>query len=105
MVGAEGRLLHYEVDLGMKARPLMSNSVFVLWHIHVVGADDDAKLIGVYKSNQDAKSAIARLSSKPGFRAAPDGFKIEEYEIGKDHWTDGFGLSDLLVLGRTFPVS
>ena len=68
----------------------MRDSVFVLWHIHDVGAVDDAKLIGVYKTNQDAQSAITRLVSKPGFSAAPEGFKIEEYEIGKDHWGEGY---------------
>ena len=68
----------------------MTNSVFVLWHIHAAGAHDDAKLIGVYKNNEDAESAIARRVSKPGFSAASDGFKIEEYEIGKDHWTEGY---------------
>ena len=68
----------------------MRDSVFVLWHIHVVGADEDAKLIGVYKTKQDANSAIARLVSKPGFSTTPDRFQISEYEIGKDHWTEGY---------------
>ena len=26
----------------------------------------------------------------PGFKDHADGFTIDEYEIGKDHWAEGF---------------
>jgi hypothetical protein len=55
----------------------MPDSVFVLWHVHNTGSDQDAKLIGVYKSREDATSAIWRLIDKPGFNAAPHDFKID----------------------------
>ena len=65
--------------------------VYVLHHVRSADEDgDDAKLIGVYGSRQAANDAIRRLADKPGFREHPDGFVAERYELGKDHWTEGF---------------
>lgn len=61
--------------------------VFLLWH---VDNDGDEKLIGAYCSEEDAKMAIRRLSAKPGFVLAPEGFHYDKYEINRDHWTEGF---------------
>ncbi len=68
------------------------NSVFVLWHVHQVEVNDhdDEKLIGVYRTEDDAKAAIERLKFKSGFNETPEGFEISEYKLGVDHWTDGF---------------
>jgi hypothetical protein len=44
----------------------------------------------VYRTDQDARAAIERLRNQPGFRSFPKGFKIEKYELIKDHWTEGF---------------
>ncbi len=65
-------------------------SVFILWHIHEFGGESDEKLIGVYETQDDAESAIARLSEKPGFKDTSHGFEICEYELGKDHWIEGY---------------
>ncbi len=67
------------------------NSVFVLWHNHVIepGNEDD-KLIGVYSSIKTAKDAQKRMSKLAGFRTSKRGFSIEEYEINADHWKEGF---------------
>jgi hypothetical protein len=51
---------------------------------------DDAKFIGAYRTEDDARCAIGRLRDRPGFRHFPDGFQIEKYELNKDHWTEGF---------------
>jgi len=65
--------------------------VFLLWHIHVLpGGEDNAKLIGVYATADDAEQAKQRVSSQPGFRDYPEGFDVSQYEIGRDHWTEGF---------------
>lgn len=66
------------------------NSVFIVWHTHEVGDETDEKLIGVYLTHEDAKAAIGRLSDKPGFRDAFDGFEISEYVLGEDHWIEGY---------------
>jgi len=66
------------------------DAVFLLWHTHRLRDEDDDKLIGVYRTEQDAKAAVQRLSSKPGFINTPEGFHVDSYELNKDHWTDGY---------------
>jgi hypothetical protein len=61
-------------------------SVHLLWHVH----DDDAKLIGVYATHTDAVAAKERLMQTPGFVDMPEGFQVEEYELNRDHWTEGY---------------
>jgi hypothetical protein len=65
-------------------------SCFLLWHTHSIDKEEGEKLIGAYASSSEAEAAIQRLKDKRGFREYPDGFEIAEYEIGKDHWTEGF---------------
>ena len=38
-----------------------------------------------------AQDAVTRIVTQPGFANFPDGFHIDEYEMDKDHWTEGFG--------------
>lgn len=66
------------------------DSVFLLWHIHDKEDTEGHVLIGVYRTEADAKVAIGRLRAKPGFVDAPDGFIYEKYELNRDHWTEGF---------------
>ena len=66
-------------------------AVFILWHVRRDDEyADDAKLIGVYRSEGAAKEAIERLADQPGFRDHPDGFEVSRYPLDKDHWTEGF---------------
>jgi hypothetical protein len=77
-------------------------SVFVVQHLHLLpdGAED-IKLIGVYKSAESARNAVGRLALQPGFRdhsriidptidSDEQGFYIDEYELDKDEWAEGF---------------
>jgi hypothetical protein len=74
------------------------STVFVVQH---VSATENVKFIGVYRSSEAARAAIERLRVQPGFRDHPRlidplkdedeaGFYIGEYELDKDHWTEGF---------------
>lgn len=66
-------------------------SVFILWHTHEVSEQgEDSKLIGVYQSRKDAERAKERASRQPGFSDHVTGFSVQEYQLGKDHWTEGF---------------
>lgn len=57
-------------------------------------------MIGVYATREDALEATRTLAKQPGFRELPhvtdyttddmQGFHVEEYEIGKDHWLEGY---------------
>jgi homoserine kinase type II len=65
--------------------------VFILWHVHShPSGDDDEKLIGVYSSQISATAAIDRVKDQLGFIDHPDGFSVHEYELDRDHWTEGF---------------
>jgi hypothetical protein len=68
---------------------MSSDTVFLLWH---TDRDEDFKLIGVYRSEQDAIAAKARVKYKPGFSEKGGEFEIAPYELNKDHWTSGFVL-------------
>jgi hypothetical protein len=65
-------------------------TVFVLQHSYSVGDREEVKLIGVYASLAEAEAAVSRLVDQPGFRDYADGFNIDAYEIGQDHWQEGF---------------
>jgi hypothetical protein len=66
------------------------NDVHLLWYIRGVDDADDELLIGVYRTETDARAAIERLRGKPGFSTFPDGFQVRPYELNRDHWIDGF---------------
>jgi hypothetical protein len=65
--------------------------VYVLQHVHALddGAED-VKLIGVYSTREKAQAAIDRLSQAPGFSQASTGFHIDEYQVDKDQWVEGY---------------
>ena len=65
--------------------------VYVLQHVHSLddGAED-VKFIGVYSSRENAQAAIVRLGQAPGFSEAPAGFHIDEYQVDKDQWVEGY---------------
>ena len=66
-------------------------TVYVLQHVHPLDdCEEDVKLIGVYSSREHAQAAIRRLSQTPGFSVAPTGFHIDEYQLDKDHWGEGY---------------
>ncbi|RZM31406.1 MAG: hypothetical protein EOP67_33145 [Sphingomonas sp.] len=70
-------------------------AVFIL---HLSRSDseygEDPKLIGVYRTDSDARAASERLAVKPGFAEQPNGWHIDRYVLGQDHWEKGFGPSE-----------
>jgi hypothetical protein len=65
--------------------------VYVLQHVHELeGGEEDVKLIGVYSSRENAQAAITRLGRAPGFSEALAGFHIDEYQLDKDEWVEGY---------------
>lgn len=67
-------------------------TVFILQHSYELPdtGEEETKFIGVYSSKDKAENAIERLSKQPGFRDFPDHFYIDEYEIDRDNWSEGF---------------
>lgn len=78
------------------------NSVFIVQHLNVLpDGQEDVKLIGAYGSREAADAAVERLKQQPGFcdhphlvnppnSAGEAGFYVDEYELNKDHWSEGF---------------
>jgi hypothetical protein len=67
------------------------DTVVLLWHIHEMPeGQDDEKLIGVYRTAEDARAAIERLRDKPGFKERPEGFKYYTCVLNGDGWTEGY---------------
>jgi hypothetical protein len=48
------------------------------------------KVIGIYSSEELAEAAIERTRILPGFLDDPDSFRIDRYDVDKDHWPRGF---------------
>ncbi|MFK7900988.1 MAG: hypothetical protein AB8B61_09550 [Cyclobacteriaceae bacterium] len=65
-------------------------TVFILQHSYDLDGCDETKLIGVYSTKHEAENAVHRLREQEGFKRTIEGFEIDEYEINKDHWTEGF---------------
>jgi hypothetical protein len=67
------------------------DTAHLLWYVREWPEGDDTELlIWVYRTEADAKGAIGRLKGQPGFVKYPEGFSVVAYELGKDHWTEGF---------------
>ena len=47
-------------------------------------------MIGVYSSQEQAKAALERISTRLGFCDAPEGFSIDLYVLNEDYWTEGY---------------
>lgn len=67
-------------------------TIFILQHERPETEDrmEDVKFIGAYLSEASAQAAVGRLQTQPGFRDYPNHFTIDEYEIDKDQWAEGF---------------
>ena len=61
--------------------------VYLLWHTDKY---DDSKLLGVYRTEELADSAMSRFRDKPGFREPGGEFEIDKYKVNQDNWTEGF---------------
>lgn len=65
--------------------------VYVLQHVHSLNdGAEDVKFVGVYSSRESAQAAMARLRLVPGFSETPAGFHIDEYQVDKDQWVEGY---------------
>ena len=75
---------------GGKSSSMSEESVFLLWYVKERDGDGADLLIGVYRTEPDVEAAIDRLKSKAGFVDAPKGFRINRYELNRDHWENGY---------------
>ena len=70
--------------------------VYLLQHsygyeIHEDIKAEETKIIGIYNSEEKAKETRERFKTKKGFNRFPeDCFYIDEYELDKEQWAEGF---------------
>ena len=65
---------------------------YVLQHSYELeNGCDEAKLLGVFSSYEKAEAAILEYKKLPGFKQRPNDFCIDNYEIDKKCWIEGFG--------------
>jgi hypothetical protein len=70
-------------------------TVFLLEHTFEDGDDKikswDTKTLGIYSTREKAELAIQFFKTLPGFKDYPDDcFCIDEYELDKNEWGEGF---------------
>jgi hypothetical protein len=69
----------------------MTDTVWLLWFEKERENEEDIELlIGVYRTEADAKSAINHVKDQPGLKEYPEGFNVYEYTVGENSWTQGF---------------
>ena len=64
--------------------------VYLLWHGHDGNGYDEAILLGVYSSEEQAKDRLEKAKRLPGFSDTPNDFLIDRYEVDHDEWTEGY---------------
>ena len=65
-------------------------SVFYLAHEYFDGEYDNVSDLGYYSTYENAEKILSEYRENPEFINYPDGFSIDEYEIDKPEWTEGF---------------
>jgi homoserine kinase type II len=65
-------------------------SVYLLQHSYENESTEVTKIIGIYSSRERAELILEKYKALPGFKEYPESFNIDEYEIDKDNWVEGF---------------
>ena len=70
----------------------MKMIVYLLQHSYELdNGYDETKILGIFSSKQKAKEVLAEYKQLPGFKEKPNNFLIDEYELDKKNWIEGFG--------------
>jgi hypothetical protein len=66
-------------------------SVFLLQHSYErTDGYEETKIIGIFSTKEKVKECIKKFEGLDGFKDYPDCFFVDEYEIDKENWTEGF---------------
>lgn len=66
-------------------------TVFILHHVHAFeDGHEDHKIIGVFKTVEEAREALRQVKLQLGFIDTPEGFEIAEWKLGNIGWPDGY---------------
>jgi len=72
----------------------MISTVYLLQHSYEVNGIEETKLIGIFRTKEKAIKIIEYYKTLPGFEDYQNDFYVDEYEIDKNHWDEGFIKSD-----------
>lgn len=68
-------------------------TVYILQHSYDYGENfeyQETKFLGVFSSEKEAQKAVEHHKTLDGFKDYPNDFYIDEYEIDKKYWSEGF---------------
>jgi len=83
--------LKHQISTWIHTQEVAVTRVFVVQHVHLLpDGTEDVKLIGVYSTKKSAGEAVERARTHEGFKAAPNGFAVDEYVLDEDEWKEGF---------------
>lgn len=66
------------------------NKVYLLQHTYEADEVEDTKTIGVFSTETKALETIEYFKTLPGFIDYQDGFHIDEYQLDRSYWGEGF---------------
>lgn len=66
------------------------NKVYLLQHTYETDEVEDTKIVGIFCTEIKALETIEHFKTLPGFKDYQDGFHIDEYQIDKCYWEEGF---------------
>lgn len=66
------------------------SKVYLLQHSYEQNDIEETKIIGIFSSKEKALEVIERYKILSGFKEYPNDFYIDEYQIDKNHWEEGF---------------
>jgi len=69
---------------------MQSDTVYLLTHEHELDGYDTLIVLGIYSERSLAESAQGYFRTQEGFCDHQDGFEIQECQLDKNLWSEGF---------------
>ena len=69
---------------------IVQNIVYLLQHEFELQGHDEATLLGVFTERRLAEEAQEFYATQKGFRDHLDGFSIDEIQLNRRLWSEGF---------------
>jgi hypothetical protein len=69
---------------------MQENTVYLLVHEYELDGYDQLKVLGVHSEHRLAEAAQTYFGTQPGFCDHLEGFGIQECQLNKNLWSQGF---------------
>lgn len=75
----------------MQGASIMKEKLFLLQHSYECNDGSvETKVLGIFSNKLWAEDAISEYRNLHGFKEKPNDFYIDEYEIDRKYWEEGF---------------